>query len=87
MKWNEMSTVRKMLFVIGGFCAAVYLTLRVLVIYDIINQPRVVMTALIAMYCLGFGVSQSNRIMRAVFYVLTVLGFALALVEYYVFVI
>ena len=76
MQWNEMSTVKKILFVIGLISGAAYFILTgldILTLLDIFNVwavPKAISPALLGTFWICGGFLQKNKKLAIAYYIL-----------------
>ena len=81
--WSEMSTGKRILFVLGWICAAAYFILGVLQLFDILENARSISNALFGIWCLGFGSVQASKKTRVLWYVLAAVHFLFCLLWFF----
>ncbi len=81
MKWSEMTTGKRVLFVIGLVCGIVYLVLTALSIFDINPVPGAVTAALFACFWLINGILQKNKKIAVCHYILAGLWLVIAILD------
>jgi hypothetical protein len=83
MKWNEMTTGKKILFVISLICGAAYFILLLLDIFNIWTGPESIRPAIFGAFWIFCGFLQKNKKLAIFDYVLGVVWLLLSL--FYVF--
>ena len=84
MKWNEMTTVKKIIVVLGFICAFVYFVLSVIEFYDLATIPKAISFLLFAAFLVSLSIMQSNKKLAKWYYILTA-GYALLALLYIFF--
>jgi len=79
MKWNEMSTGRKLLIVFMFLCVLVYLVLSLLDILEIGSIPKAAAPVFFGIFGVCNGVLQTNKTLAVVWYVAAALHFLCSL--------
>ena len=70
MQWNEMSTVKKILFVIGLISGAAYFILTLLDIFNVWAVPKAISPALFGTFWICSGFLQKNKKIAIAYYIL-----------------
>ena len=83
MKWNEMTTGKKILFVISLIFGTAYLILTFLNIFNVWAIPKAISPALFGVFWICGGFLQKNKKLAICYYILGVVWFLLSL--FYVF--
>ena len=76
MKWNEMTIIQRILFVVGWLCAAIWLLLTILSETGVLESVNAIRNALMGVWCLSNGI-QKSRIMKVLWWVLAAAFFVL----------
>ena len=70
MKWNEMTTAKKILFVISLIIAAAYFILTLLDIFNVWAVPKAISPALLGTFWICGGFLQKNKKLAIFNYIL-----------------
>ena len=70
MKWNEMTTAKKILFVISLIIAAAYFILTLLDIFNVWAVPKAISPALFGTFWICSGFLQKNKKIAVAYYIL-----------------
>lgn len=81
MKWNEMTTGKKVLFVIALICGLACLVLTLLDNFNIWAAPKAIGPALFGTFWICGGILQKNKILAICYYVLGAAWFFLSLLH------
>lgn len=89
MKWNEMTTIRKVVCVVGWICGISYLILSffdliILSFFDLTNLPTIPKAALcplFGIYWLCMGINLKSRKLAIMYYILAAAWFLLSLLH------
>ena len=76
MKWNEMTIIQRILFVVGWLCAAIWLVLTILSETGVLESVSVIGNASMGVWCLSNSI-QKGRIMKVLWWVLAAANFVL----------
>lgn len=58
MKWNEMTTVQKIIYVIGLICGISYLVLSFFDLFDLLPIPKGALCLIVSVFWLNLGIIQ-----------------------------
>lgn len=70
MQWNEMSTVKKILFVISLISGVAYFILTLLDIFNVWAVPKAISPALLGTFWICGGFLQKNKKLAIAYYIL-----------------
>ena len=79
MQWNEMTTVRKVVFVVGWICGISYLVLSFFDLTNLPTIPKAALYPLFGIYWLCQGINQKSRKLNIMYYSLVPAWFLLSL--------
>ncbi len=81
MKWNEMTTVRKAVCVVGCICGISYLVLSFFDLTNLPTIPKAALFPLFGIYWLCMGINLKSRKLAIVFYIIAAAWFLLSLLH------
>ena len=84
MKWNEMTTVQKIMSVVGWICGIVFIILTVIDLFAPLPIPKAAIFSLYAVFWVGMGITQSSRKLAKWYYGIAA-GFAFLALLYIFF--
>lgn len=76
MKWNEMTIIQRILFVIGWLCIAIWFVLSILSETGVLENVSAIRNVLFCVWCLSNGI-QKNPVMKVLWWVLAAASFVL----------
>ncbi len=83
MKWNEMTTVQKILYVIGLICGLSYFVLSFLDLFDLLPIPKGALYLLFSVFWLNLGIIQKVKKHAILGYILAAAYAVLALCYFF----
>ncbi len=84
MQWNEMTTARKVVFVVGWICGISYLVLSFLDLTNLPTIPKAALYPLFGIYWLCQGINQKSRKLKIMYYALVPAWFLLSVLHLFV---
>ena len=79
MKWNEMTTARKAVFVVGWICGIAYLVLSIFELTNLPTIPKAAWNPLFGIYWLCQGINLKSRKHKIMYYIIAAAWFLLCL--------
>ena len=82
MKWNEMTTVRKVVCVVGWVCGISYFVLSFFDLIDLPAIPKVALYPLFGICWLCMGINLKSKKLAIMYYILAAAWFLLSLLHF-----
>ncbi len=84
MKWNEMTTIKKIISVIGWICGFVFFILSLIDLFDLLQISEAIKLPLFSAFWVSMGINQSNEKLAKWYYIVAA-GYALLALLYIFF--